>query len=164
MDISIPLQSKVDQFHADWLTLDSRHNTAVVRCGESRVETLIYVVFGSDFIAGLRTDRRTWVLIPARAIASVSFEQFPGLRIPEVRQTSVSGREYLQGLGALHLRVWPIGQWEPLPAGFASVQGGWLVLSRSNEADAAGERAVPFDSIALIEVADMTAAFKDITN
>ena len=131
-------------------------------CADSRTETLIYVVFGDDFIAGLRADRRTWILLPARTVASVRFEFMPAGWLPSVRQTSDDARGYLQGLGDVEVKVWTNAMAEPLPSARATVQGSWLALSRN--ASGAPERLVAFDSVALIEVMDMAASVAELNS
>lgn len=160
MEPTIPLIPKQTSLHTDWVRLELAANTALVRCNDSRTETLIYVVFGDDFIAGLRADRRTWVLLPARSVATVTFSALAGTSLPPVRQTNDSAREYLQGIGANEVRVWALHQDEPIPPGRAQVEGNWLVLSRSVSGQA--ERMVSFDSISLIEVADISSSLRDL--
>jgi hypothetical protein len=160
MDLSIPLQAKEHTLAGDWFRLEHGANAAIVKCSDGRTETLIYVVFGDDFIAGLRVDRRTWILVPARSVTSVTFSSVGAQWLPPVRQTSDLAREYLQGLGAVDLRVWPAGQEEPLPAAKASVQGSWLVLSRAD--DGTAERLVSFEATALIEVLDVAATVRNL--
>lgn len=159
MDLSIPLIPKEESLHSDWFRLEHGANAALVKCADGHTETLIYVVFGDDFIAGLRVDRRTWVLLPARAVASVTFNKLGANWLPPIRQTTEEARAYLQGLGSVQLQVWRAGQEQPLPAALGSVQGKWLVLSRSD--DGAAERLVAFDAIGLIEVLDIPAAVKE---
>ena len=160
MDLSIPLIPKEQSLHTDWFRLEHGANAALVKCADGHLETLIYVVFGDDFIAGLRVDRRTWILIPARAVASVTFNKLGANWLPPIRQTTEEARAYLQGLGAAELRVWPAGQDQPLPAALGVVQGKWLVMSRAD--DGAAERLVAFDAISLIEVVDVALAVKDV--
>ncbi|MFM7029748.1 MAG: hypothetical protein ACKOWK_01605 [Micrococcales bacterium] len=160
MEPSIPLLPKQTSLHTDWLRLELTANTALVRCNDSRTETLIYVVFGDDFIAGLRADRRTWVLLPARSVSTVKFSALAAAALPPVRQTNDTAREYLQGIGANEVKVWTMHQDEPLPSGRAQVEGNWLVLSRSKSGQA--ERLVSFDSISLIEVADISNSLRDL--
>ena len=152
MDISIPLQPKSEQLHGDWFQLDYGCNGAQVRTLAGTTETLIYVVFGDDFIAGLRVDRRSWVLLPTSAVSSVSFSALGARNLPPVRQVSQEARVYLQGLGPVQIRVWLNGQEESLPPALASVQGRWLVLNRGESVQL--ERMASFDSIRLIEVLD----------
>jgi hypothetical protein len=152
MDISIPLQPKSEQLHSDWFQLDYGCNGAQVRCVGGSTETLIYVVFGDDFIAGLRVDRRSWVLLPNTAVTSVTFSALGARNLPPVRQVSEEARVYLQGLGPVQLRVWVNGQEQSLPPAQAAVQGRWLVLSRNDGGQL--ERMASFDSIRLIEVID----------
>ena len=160
MDISIPLIPKRQTMQSDWFRLELSANSALVRRTDGRTETLVYVVFGDDFIAGLRADRRTWILLPARAVASATFSSLASPALPAVRQTSDSAREYLQGIGANEVKVWVGGQDEPLPPGRGVVEGNWLVLSRNQSGTA--ERLVSFDSISLIEVADITNSLRDL--
>jgi len=160
MDLSIPLLAKEQTLAGDWFRLEHGANAATVKLANGRVETLIYVVFGDDFIAGLRVDRRTWILVPARSVASATFASLGASWLPPIRQTSDSVREYLQGLGTIDLRIWPVGQDEPLPEAKANVQGSWLVLSRAD--DGTAERLVSFDATALVEVLDVAAAIKDL--
>lgn len=160
MDLSVPLIPKEQSLSGDWFRLEHGSNAAVVKCATGRIETLIYVVFGDDFIAGLRVDRKTWILIPARAVASVTFNAVGAHWLPPVRQTSDEARSYLQGLGQVELRVWPVGQDEPLPAAPANIQGSWLVLSRAT--DGTAERLVAMEAIALIEVVDVAAAVREL--
>jgi hypothetical protein len=160
MDLSIPLQAKERTLAGDWFRLEHGANAALVKRADGRTETLIYVVFGDDFIAGLRVDRRTWILVPAKTVTSVTFNSLGAKWLPPVRQTSDLAREYLQGLGPVELRVWPAGQDEPLPPSKASVQGSWLVLSRSD--DGSAERLVSFEATTLIEVLDVASAVRDL--
>ena len=162
MDISIPLQPKSEQLHGDWFQLDYGRNAAQVKCCSGNTETLIYVVFGDDFIAGLRVDRQTWILLPNSAVTSVTFSALGARNLPPVRQISQEARLYLQGLGAVQLKVWVNGQAEPLPQAVASVQGRWLVLNRSDDGQL--ERMASFDSIRLIEVMDLAATAHNLTN
>jgi hypothetical protein len=160
MDLSVPLIPKEQSLSGDWFRLEHGSNAALVKCADGRTETLIYVVFGDDFIAGLRVDRKTWILVPARAVRAVTFNSLGAHWLPPVRQTSDEAREYLQGLGPVELRVWPVGQDEPLPAAPATIQGSWLVLSRAT--DGTAERLVAVEAVALIEVLDVSAAVKDL--
>jgi hypothetical protein len=160
MDLSVPLIPKEQSLSGDWFRLEHGANAASVKCASGRTETLIYVVFGDDFIAGLRVDRKTWILVPARSVISVTFSSLGAHWLPPVRQTSDEARAYLQGLGPVELRVWPVGQDEPLPAAPANIQGSWLVLSRST--DGTAERLVAVESVALIEVIDVAAAVRDL--
>jgi len=160
MDLSVPLIPKEQSLAGDWFRLEHGANAALVKCASGRTETLIYVVFGDDFIAGLRVDRKTWILVPARSVRSATFSSLGAAWLPPVRQTSEEAREYLQGLGPVELRVWPVGQDEPLPAVPATIQGSWLVLSRSG--DGTAERLVAVESVALIEVVDVAAAVRDL--
>ncbi|MDE2409850.1 MAG: hypothetical protein KGL72_06040 [Actinomycetales bacterium] len=160
MDLSVPLIPKEQSLSGDWFRLEHGANAASVKCASGRTETLIYVVFGDDFIAGLRVDRKTWILVPARSVISVTFNALGAHWLPPVRQTSDEARAYLQGLGPVELRVWPVGQDEPLPAAPANIQGSWLVLSRSH--DGTAERLVAVESVALIEVVDVAAAVRDL--
>lgn len=160
MDLSVPLIPKEQSLSGDWFRLEHGANAASVKCASGRTETLIYVVFGDDFIAGLRVDRKTWILVPARSVISVTFSSLGAHWLPPVRQTSDEARAYLQGLGPVELRVWPVGQDEPLPAAPANIQGSWLVLSRST--DGTAERLVAVESVSLIEVIDVAAAVRDL--
>jgi hypothetical protein len=160
MDLSVPLIPKEQSLSGDWFRLEHGANAASVKCASGRTETLIYVVFGDDFIAGLRVDRKTWILVPARSVISVTFSSLGAHWLPPVRQTSDEARAYLQGLGPVELRVWPVGQDEPLPAAPVNIQGSWLVLSRST--DGTAERLVAVESVALIEVIDVAAAVRDL--
>ena len=160
MDLSVPLIPKEQSLAGDWFRLEHGANAALVKCASGRTETLIYVVFGDDFIAGLRVDRKTWILVPARSVRSANFSSLGAAWLPPVRQTSEEAREYLQGLGPVELRVWPVGQDEPLPAAPATMQGSWLVLSRSG--DGTAERLVAVESVALIEVVDVAATVRDL--
>lgn len=153
MDLQIPLIPKSESLHGEWFTLQHGANAALIKCNSGTTETLIYVVFGDDFIAGLRVDRRTWILLPTTAVSSVTFNQLGASWLPPIRQTTEEARSYLQGLGPLDLRIWPAGTEQPLPASKGTVQGRWLVLSRAEDGQA--ERLVSFASIALIEVQDM---------
>jgi len=156
MNLSIPLLAKEKSLSGDWFRLEVGSNAATVKCTSGKTETLIYVVFGDDFIAGLRVDRKTWILLPARSVISATFTSLGAKWLPPIRQTSDTAREYLQGLGSVMLQIWPIGQAVPLPAAKADVQGNWIVLSRADEGTA--ERLVSFDSTELVEVLDVTAA------
>lgn len=162
MDISIPLQPKSEQLHGDWFQLDYGTNAAQVKCKNAGTETLIYVVFGDDFIAGLRVDRRTWILLPNSAVTSVTFSALGARNLPPVRQVSEEARVYLQGLGPVQIKVWLTGQDEPLPQAEATVQGRWLVLNRNDGGQL--ERMASFDSIRLIEVMDVQASARNISN
>jgi hypothetical protein len=135
-------------------------NGALVTCCNGRSETLIYVVFGEDFIAGLRVDRRTWILLPSKAVADVIFKQLGASWLPAVRQVNQDSQEYLQGLGSVELRVWPSGQQQPLPASRGTVEGRWLVLQAPGEEWT--DRLVSFDSISLVEVADVRQVIGDL--
>lgn len=156
MELSIPLLPKESSLSGDWFRLEHGANAAIVNCVGGSTETLIYVVFGDDFIAGLRVDRRTWILLPSAAVSSVTFKQLGASWLPPIRQTSEQGGSYLQGLGPVDMQIWPVGAQVALPSSRGSVQGRWLVLSRA--ADGAAERLVALDSIALIEVVDVAAA------
>ena len=160
MELSIPLIPKAQSLHQDWTSAQPAANTAIIRCADGRTETLIYVVFGDDFIAGLRSDRRTWILLPVRATASVEFRQLESSWLPPIRQSTEEARSYLQGLGSIELKVWPVGQPQPLPAAKGTVQGRWLVLSRAD--DGSAQQLVSFDSIQYIEVVDINAAVADL--
>jgi hypothetical protein len=116
-------------------------------------ETLIYVVFGDDFIAGLRVDRRTWVLLPSSAVLSVTFSMLGSRSLPPVRQVSQDGRTYLQSLGEVELKIWLVGVDEPLPPSVGSIQGRWLALSRAEPSKT--DRLVPFEAVRTIEVTDV---------
>ena len=153
MNLSIPLLTKEKSLAGDWFRIEHGANTASVNCSDGRLETLIYVIFGDDFIAGLRVDRKTWILLPARSVSSVTFSSQGANWLPPVRQTSDSAREYLQGLGRVYIQIWPIGRSEPLPPARADVQGSWFVLSRAD--DDAAERLVSFDSTSMVEVLEM---------
>ena len=156
MTISIPLSPKLESLHSDWLRTESRANLAKVVRNTGQVETLIYVVYGDDFIAGLRSDRRTWVLLPSRSVRTVAFTLHEADWLPAVRQTSEDARTYLQGLGSVSFKVWPAGAEASLPTSQASVQGDWLVLSRTD--DASPQHMVGISSVALIETSEPTAS------
>jgi hypothetical protein len=153
MNFSLPLIPNDSQLHSPWFQLDYGCNAALVKCVNGTSETLIYVVFGDDFIAGLRVDRRTWVLLPSSAVLSVTFSMLGSRNLPPVRQVSQEGRTYLQSLGQVELKVWLVAVDEPLPASTGSVQGRWLALSR--EEPGKTERLVPFEAIRTIEVTDV---------
>jgi len=160
MQLTIPLVPKESSLSGDWFRLEHGSNSALVNCINGRVETLIYVVFGDDFIAGLRVDRRTWVLVPSAAVASVTFKHLGAHWLPPIRQTSEEARGYLQGLGSADLQVWTKEASVPLPASRGAIQGRWLVLSRTE--DGTAERLVAFESITLIEVMDVASAIGDL--
>ena len=153
MNFSLPLIPNDSQLHSPWFQLDYGCNAALVKCANGTSETLIYVVFGDDFIAGLRVDRRTWVLLPSSAVLSVTFSMLGSRNLPPVRQVSQEGRTYLQSLGQVELKVWLVAVDEPLPASTGTVQGRWLALSR--EEPGKTERLVPFEAIRSIEVTDV---------
>lgn len=153
MNFSLPLIPNDSQLHSPWFQLDYGCNAALVKCVNGTSETLIYVVFGDDFIAGLRVDRRTWVLLPSSAVLSVTFSMLGSRNLPPVRQVSQEGRTYLQSLGQVELKVWLVAVDEPLPASTGTVQGRWLALSR--EEPGKTERLVPFEAIRSIEVTDV---------
>ncbi len=150
MNFSLPLIPNDSQLHSPWFQLDYGCNAALVKCANGTSETLIYVVFGDDFIAGLRVDRRTWVLLPSSAVLSVTFSMLGSRNLPPVRQVSQEGRTYLQSLGQVELKLWLVAVDEPLPASTGTVQGRWLALSR--EEPGKTERLVPFEAIRSIEV------------
>ncbi len=153
MNFSLPLIPNDSQLHSPWFQLDYGCNAALVKCANGTSETLIYVVFGDDFIAGLRVDRRTWVLLPSSAVLSVTFSMLGSRNLPPVRQVSQEGRTYLQSLGQVELKLWLVAVDEPLPASTGTVQGRWLALSR--EEPGKTERLVPFEAIRSIEVTDV---------
>ena len=153
MNFSLPLIPNDSQLHSPWFQLDYGCNAALVKCANGTSETLIYVVFGDDFIAGLRVDRRTWVLLPSSAVLSVTFSMLGSRNLPPVRQVSQEGRTYLQSLGQVELKVWLVAVDEPLPASTGTVQGRWLALSR--EEPGKTDRLVPFEAIRTIEVTDV---------
>ena len=153
MNFSLPLIPNDCQLHSPWFQLDYGCNAALVKCANGTSETLIYVVFGDDFIAGLRVDRRTWVLLPSSAVLSVTFSMLGSRNLPPVRQVSQEGRTYLQSLGQVELKLWLVAVDEPLPASTGTVQGRWLALSR--EEPGKTERLVPFEAIRSIEVTDV---------
>jgi hypothetical protein len=155
MDLSIPLIPKESSLHSDWTRLEHGANAALVKCTDGHSETLIYVVFGDDFIAGLRVDRKTWILLPARAVSVVTLKHLGAAWLPPIRQTSEQARSYLQGLGSIELRVRLAGDVESQPPALGSIHGQWLIMSRTD--DAAPERMAAFDSIALIEVLDVAS-------
>jgi len=115
MELSIPLLPKESSLSSDWFRLENGSNAAIVTASGGRTETLIYVVFGDDFIAGLRVDRRTWILLPSAAVTSVTFKQLGASWLPPVRQTSEQGGSYLQGLGPVDMQIWPVGAQVALP-------------------------------------------------
>ena len=153
MNFSLPLMPNDSQLHSPWFQLDYGCNAALVKCANGTSETLIFVVFGDDFIAGLRVDRRTWVLLPSSAVLSVTFSMLGSRSLPPVRQVSQDGRTYLQSLGPVELKIWLATADEPLPPSLGSVQGRWLALSRTEPAKT--DRLVPFDAIRIIEVIDV---------
>jgi hypothetical protein len=152
MDFSLPLLPNDSQLHSPWFQLDYGCNAALVRCTNNTSETLIFVVFGDDFIAGLRVDRRTWVLLPSSAVLSVTFSILGSRSLPPVRQVSQDGRTYLQSLGQVELKIWLVGVDEPLPPSAGSIQGRWLALTRTEPGKT--DRLVPFEAVRTIEVAD----------
>lgn len=153
MDFSLPLLPNDSQLHSPWFQLDYGCNGAMVKCANGTSETLIYVVFGDDFIAGLRVDHRTWVLLPSSAVLSVTFSMLGSRSLPPVRQVSQDGRTYLQSLGQVELKIWLLGVDEPLPPSHGSIQGRWLALSRSEPGKT--DRLVPFEAVRSIEVTDV---------
>jgi hypothetical protein len=163
MSYVLPLRPNSSSLHSNWVQLDHACNSALVQTQTGSSETLIYVVFGTDFIAGLRVDRRTWIFLPNSAVTQVRFDRLGARNLPPVRQVSDDGRTYLQGLGAMRFKVWMNGRTEPLPAANAQVIGRWVALKRAAPVSQIGgssggqqlERLVSFDSIAVIEIADV---------
>lgn len=181
MSYVLPLRPNNASLHSNWVQLDYACNSALVQTESGSTETLIYVVFGTDFIAGLRVDRRTWIFLPNAAVTQVRFERMGARNLPPVRQVSEDGRTYLQGLGAMRFKVWTRGRTEPLPAANAQVIGRWVALHRGAAGSAEPafaatgigakstaeplERLVSFDSIAVIEITDVdnSAALAEVS-
>ena len=158
MTFTLPLSPNDSSLHSNWFQLDFGSNAALVRCITGESETLIYVVFGEDFIAGLRVDRRTWVFLPNMSVSQVSFQMLGSKTLPPVRQVNEDGRTYLQGLGSMQFKVWVRERTEPLPAANASVFGRWVALNRSDGGFGAPgnlQKLVSFDSIRVIEITDV---------
>jgi hypothetical protein len=158
MTYTLPLTPNDSSLHSNWFQLDFGSNAALVKCVTGESETLIYVVFGEDFIAGLRVDRRTWVFLPNASVTQVSFQMLGSRTLPPVRQVNEDGRTYLQGLGGMQFKVWVRDRTEPLPAANASVFGRWVALNRTDGGFGVSgnlEKLVSFDSIRVIEITDV---------
>lgn len=158
MNYTIPLTPNDASLHSSWFQLDFGCNSALIKCRAGNSETLIYVVFGLDFIAGLRVDRRTWIFLPSTSVTHVTFNMLGARNLPPVRQISEDGRTYLQGLGAMKFKVWVKDRTEPLPVANAGVLGSWVALNRiDGNVSTSGhiEKLVSFDSISVIEIADV---------
>jgi hypothetical protein len=158
MTFTIPLKQHDSSLHSNWFQLDFGCNSALIKCAAGNTETLIYVVFGSDFIAGLRVDRRTWIFLPNTSVTHVTFNMLGARNLPPVRQISDDGLTYLQGMGSMKFKVWVNNRTEPLPLANAGVFGKWVALNRTDgNVGASGhiERLVSFASITVIEIADV---------
>jgi hypothetical protein len=158
MNYAIPLKPNDASLHSNWFQLDFGCNAALIKCENGTSETLIFVVFGTDFIAGLRVDRRTWVFLPNSAVNHVAFNLLGARNLPPVRQVSEDGRTYLQGLGSMQFKVWVKNRTEPLPLANASIFGRWVALNRIDGKPGQPstlEKLVSFDSVSLIEITDV---------
>lgn len=134
----------------DWVHLAQGSNSAMLKLPNGRVETLVYVLFGRDFAAGLRVDRKSWVLIPSHSVSWASFCSVGAQRLPPVRQTADSASQYLQGIDQLLLKTWVDGLAEPLPIAFGTVTGDWLALSQTTDGPA--ERLLSLQCVTFLEM------------
>lgn len=152
MQITIPVQEQSAALATDWLALAPEANAAGITRRSGEIETLIYVVLGSNFVAGMRVDRKTWVLLPSSQISVLKLQTLGAKWLPPLRQTNVTGLEYLQGLGRLDAKVW-LAESADLPiAGSLGVQGEWLEIKSPVDSS---RQLVAFQNAALITVMEL---------